>query len=87
MAGLGESCSHVGALLFFLKATWERVSEVSCTSKPCEWTAPSKKAAAAELSKMDFTSPARVMAVGSRGKRDIGGAPIPIPSNDEKDNF
>ncbi|KAL2098424.1 hypothetical protein ACEWY4_007631 [Coilia grayii] len=44
-AGLGESCSHVSAVLFFI---WEkndsRHQEISCTSKKCEWTSPSEDA-------------------------------------------
>ena len=44
-AGLGESCSHVSAVLFRL---WEknnaRHEEISCTSKKCKWTSPSEDA-------------------------------------------
>ncbi|XP_063043188.1 uncharacterized protein LOC134437633 isoform X2 [Engraulis encrasicolus] len=45
-AGLGESCSHVSAVLFRL---WEknnaRHEEISCTSKKCKWASPSEDAA------------------------------------------
>ncbi|XP_063078672.1 uncharacterized protein LOC134468728 [Engraulis encrasicolus] len=44
--GLGESCSHVSAVLFRL---WEknnaRHEEISCTSKKCKWASPSEDAA------------------------------------------
>lgn len=36
---LGEGCTHVAALLFFLEAN----ESVPSTSKPCEWNKPSKK--------------------------------------------
>ncbi|XP_063765902.1 uncharacterized protein LOC134882223 [Eleginops maclovinus] len=45
-AGLGESCSHVSAVLFSL---WgknnARHEEISCTSKKCKWASPSEDAA------------------------------------------
>ena len=38
MAGLGEVCSHVGAVLFKLEAcTSLGYNTVFCTSKPCAW--------------------------------------------------
>ncbi|KAL3885690.1 hypothetical protein ACJMK2_025736 [Sinanodonta woodiana] len=38
MAGLGESCSHVGALLFKIEAAvCNGYTRLACTEKPCEW--------------------------------------------------
>ena len=38
MAGLGEVCSHIGALLFYLESA-SRVSK-SCTQIGCVWKEP-----------------------------------------------
>ena len=38
MAGLGEACSHIAAILFALDANMHaRKSMSSCTSLPCSW--------------------------------------------------
>ncbi|KAL5013082.1 hypothetical protein ScPMuIL_011633 [Solemya velum] len=47
-AGLGEGCAHIASLLFALenaatKAQPTEINEISCTSKPCEWSKPSKR--------------------------------------------
>ena len=41
MAGLGEVCSHIGAVLFATIHAVEYIKNKSCTSKPCEWLPPS----------------------------------------------
>lgn len=41
MAGLAESCSHIGALLYWLETAARIKNETSCTSKPNSWMAPS----------------------------------------------
>ena len=41
MAGLGEACSHIGALLFTLEANTQIKKRLSCTSLPCSWLPPS----------------------------------------------
>lgn len=44
--GLGQSCSHIGSLLFALShaksspAVKSCTSKESCTSKPCKWVVP-----------------------------------------------
>ena len=87
MAGLGEACSHIGALLFFLMASWEQVSNTACTSKQCAWTAPPKKRPAAELTDINFTGPSKKM----RGVQQSGStqtaSKFPIPSESEKEDF
>ena len=41
MAGLGEVCTHIAAILFYLEAL-HRVKEVeTCTQQQCEWIIPS----------------------------------------------
>ena len=41
MAGLGEACSHVAALLFTAEARNRLCKEASCTSQLCAWLPPS----------------------------------------------
>ena len=57
MAGLGECCSHVAATLFYMETVARIANGKTCTSLPCSWLKPpvSNK----EISKIDFTSPAR----------------------------
>ena len=40
MAGLAETCSHVGALLHWVENAVRMAKEVSCTSRPNEWIVP-----------------------------------------------
>ena len=40
MAGLAETCSHVGALLHWVENTIRMSKEVSCTSQSNEWIVP-----------------------------------------------
>ena len=40
MAGLGEACSHVAALLFTIEANTRYRNSVSCTSQLCAWLPP-----------------------------------------------
>ena len=37
MAGLGEACSHIAAILFILDANTRTKQMTSCTSLPCSW--------------------------------------------------
>ena len=40
MAGLGETCTHIAAILFYLEAAY-RVQEIkTCTQGECEWNVP-----------------------------------------------
>ena len=58
MAGLGEVCSHVSALLFTVEAHTKFTRETSCTSEPCQWLPPSmKKVHFAPISDVDFSAP------------------------------
>ena len=59
MAGLGESCSHVGALLFFIEAAVKIRDSRTVTEQKAYWMLPSacKEIPYAEISNIDFTSP------------------------------
>ncbi|KAL3880359.1 hypothetical protein ACJMK2_032603 [Sinanodonta woodiana] len=57
MAGLGESCSHVAALLFYIEEMQKYRERVSVTGKLAYWKKPSKKSVEyKELSCIDFRS-------------------------------
>ena len=54
MAGLGEACSHIAALLFAA----EMVKNISCTSLPCGWLPPSlQDVTYSHISEIDFSAP------------------------------
>lgn len=40
MAGIGESCSHVGTVLFALEYATMKRQNSSCTSNSCKWLPP-----------------------------------------------
>ena len=43
MAGLGEACSNISALLFTAEANTQFRNDTSCTSTICSWTAVKTK--------------------------------------------
>ena len=60
MAGVGEACSHVAALLFVLEGNTLLKQQFSCTSLPCSWLPASFRSVLfAEMSKIDFTTPSQ----------------------------
>ena len=59
MAGLGETCTHVAAVLFFLEALCGLQGKETCTEKQCEWImpqVPKKNMEYLPLKGIDFTS-------------------------------
>ncbi|KAK5877435.1 hypothetical protein CesoFtcFv8_024938 [Champsocephalus esox] len=58
MAGLSESCSHVGEVLFAIEAGVKMRETASCTTEKCKWLMPShvKKIPAAPVAMIDFSS-------------------------------
>ena len=44
MAGAGEACSHVAALLYAVMAKANLSKETACTSVKCSWLQPSHNA-------------------------------------------
>lgn len=58
MAGLGETCTHVAAVLFFLEALYRLQGKETCTEKQCEWIMPKfqKNMEYLPLKGIDFTS-------------------------------
>ena len=60
MAGLGEACSHIAAVLFAIDVRNRIDEDTSCTSVPCWWTdLSSKDALYAPTAEIDFTHPKR----------------------------
>lgn len=43
MAGLGETCTHVAAILFYLEALYRLQGNETCTQRKCEWIMPKFK--------------------------------------------
>ena len=66
MAGLGEVCSHVGALLFYVEAM--RCSQ-SCTETSCSWNVPPsiQNIQYAKIVDIDFTVPKPIIKPVRRG--------------------
>ena len=58
MAGLGKTCSHVGALLYWIEYQVQRHTAITSTSKPNEWLQPkiTKQIPFLRLEDIDFTS-------------------------------
>lgn len=58
MAGLGEACSHIGALLFTLDRNTHYQKTTTCTSLPCSWLPPTfQNVSYSELAKISFATP------------------------------
>ena len=58
MAGLGEACSHIAAILFTLDANVQARKSLSCTSVPCSWLPPTfKNVPFALISEINFAEP------------------------------
>lgn len=58
MAGLGEACSHIAALLFSAETQVRLFSNTACTSQPCSWLCPTMKDVKyAPISDIDFAKP------------------------------
>lgn len=59
MAGLGEVCSHVGALLFYCEAAARLSASTTCTQQKAKWVLPTiNKVDYAEIRHIDFSTPA-----------------------------
>ena len=59
MAGLGETCSHIGALLYWVEYQVRKRSEISSTSLTNGWLEPSSISSGPylQIADIDFTSP------------------------------
>ena len=81
MAGLGETCTHIAAVLFHLEAAARIQGKQTSTQHKCEWILPSfqKNVEYLPINKIDFTS--------ARGKKikldDAIDSSEPVPSSEE----
>ena len=59
MAGLGEVCSHVGAVLFYVEAVHRVKGSSTCTQMPCSWIVPKsvKEIPYSKVADLTFTMP------------------------------
>ena len=76
MAGLGEVCTHVAAVLFYLETSFGLQGKATCTQDKCQWVIPAyqKSIPYAPVKDLDFTS-----AKGKKRKIDCALAD-PTPS-------
>ena len=57
MAGLGETCSHIGALVFMIEYSVKKMNGLACTEEINRWLPPSVKSVAFKrIQDMDFKS-------------------------------
>ena len=57
MAGLGEACTHIGAVLFYLEAVTNSSNNVTCTQQRCKWVVPTQREIPyLPIKGIDFTS-------------------------------
>jgi len=101
MAGIGEACSHVAAVMFYLMLTSEynkrNFGEDACTSLSCTWLPPSAtEVSYVELSEIDFTSSKRkFLSMMDQAEEDINPPQRTVvkidktdkPTNEEKETF
>ena len=63
MPGLGETCSHIGALLYWVECQVHKSSEISSTSLTNNWLEPSSISSVLyqQIADIDFTSSEKKM--------------------------
>ena len=88
MAGLAETCSHVGAVLHWVETAKRVRDETPCTSKENKWLmpTPAKSIPYVQLSEIDFSAPKR-QKVKSPSTPSATVSTITPPSQSEKDDF
>ena len=93
MAGLAETCSHVGAILHWVEATMRIQKNVTCTSKENKWImlTPNENIPYLELRETNFRALKRLKLKLSSPSGFISSSvsecKIAPPSEDERDDF
>jgi hypothetical protein len=92
MAGLGEACSHIAAILMCVVHAAERrrqSGENSCISRSCYWLPPSKDVIPANISDINFENPRKRQKQVHTGVSTSTSVPPKIapPSTEELDTF
>ena len=86
MVGLGETCSHISALLFAAEAHTRLVRNTACTSLPCGWLPPTMQSVTYKaISEIDFTAPKTKQNKMIEGKKSTTSKSynVPLPCDDE----
>ena len=82
MAGLGECCSHIASVLFYLEV-WTRLNgKLACTQTKCTWILPTyvKEIYYAPVKNIDFTSSKKLK---QNLYKTVDDVIIPLPKQDE----
>ena len=91
MAGLAETCSHVGAILHWIETAVRIQHSTFCTSKENQWIIPKsiKEVPYLQLSDIDFSVPKRqkLPSVSNDNPTTISTSKITPPSEDEIQDF
>ena len=91
MAGLGEACSHIAALLFTFEKNSQHQNITTCTPLPCSWLPPSYQAVTySEIAGIDLTTPQLKRKRSESGDHFFSAAPknkITPPSHVEVGTF
>ena len=91
MAGLGETCSHISAILYWLETAVRIHNETTCTSKSNSWLPPSMPTACQEvpyvtMEELEQVAPQRKKAKINPGKiKEVGAKNS--PSQQELDDL
>ena len=87
MAGLAETCSHVGAILHWVETALRVRDDTPCTSKENKWLmpTPTQSIPYLQLREIDFSAP-------NRQKLQSASVPASVltvtpPSQTEQENF
>ena len=91
MAGLAETCSHVGTLLHWIEAAIQIQDSTSCTSKANQWIMPKSMKAVPflQLSEIDFSAPKRqkLSSITNENPTSSFSCKITPPSEDQIQRF
>ena len=72
MAGPGEACYRIAAILFTLDANVHAKKSMSCTSLPCSWLPPSFRTAPfAPISDKEFSAPDRICEMPCSSRQNV----------------
>ena len=80
MAGLAETCSHVGALLYWVETAVRIRDDATCTSKPNSWSMPAPVSEIPHLRLKDIRQESPII----RPETATEGA---VPSEEDKASF
>ena len=91
MAGLGEACSHITAVLFAAEANTLTKRQLTSTSLPCSWLPPTfRNVKFDEICNIDFTTPQHKWKSSDNGEQSVSckksKLEIPMPTEEDLRN-